>query len=142
MQSSVPRDKIPWFPKIDFDACIGDQECVNFCKNDVFVWDELKNRPEVIRPLNCVVGCDACSQICPAEAISFPSERRTQADHAGVGSRSSSSGWAGRLTSGTRSLNARKAADFWTARVWMQMEKRQCYTEFSRPWLTRRGSES
>ena len=80
MQSSVPRDKIPWFPKIDFDACIGDQECVNFCKNDVFVWDELKNRPDVIRPLNCVVGCDACSQICPAEAISFPSKeelRRT-----------------------------------------------------------------
>ena len=80
MQSSVPRDKIPWFPKIAFGACIGDQECVNFCKNDVFVWDELKNRPEVIRPLNCVVGCDACSQICPAEAINFPSReelRRT-----------------------------------------------------------------
>ena len=80
MQPSVPREKITWFPKIDFDACIGDQECVNFCKNDVFVWDELKNRPEVIRPFNCVVGCDACSQICPSEAISFPSKeelRRT-----------------------------------------------------------------
>jgi len=74
MQPSVPREKITWFPKIDFDACIGDQECVNFCKNDVFVWDELKNLPEVIRPFNCVVGCDACSQICPSEAISFPSK--------------------------------------------------------------------
>ena len=61
MQYRVPRGKIPWFPKIDLDACIGDKECVNFCKNDVFVWDELKDRPEVIRPLNCVVGCDACS---------------------------------------------------------------------------------
>ena len=80
MQSSVPREKISWFPKIDFDACIGDQECVTFCKNDVFVWDELKNRAEVIRPFNCVVGCDACSQMCPADAISFPSKeepRRT-----------------------------------------------------------------
>ena len=80
MPYRVARGKIPWFPKIDLDACIGDKECVNFCKNDVFVWDELKDRPEVIRPLNCVVGCDACSQICPAEAISFPSKdelRRT-----------------------------------------------------------------
>jgi ferredoxin len=34
----------------------------------------------VIKPFNCVVGCDACSQICPAGAISFPSReelRRT-----------------------------------------------------------------
>ena len=80
MQSSIPRDRISWFPKIDFEACIGDQECVNFFKNDVFAWDELKNRPDVIRPFNCVVGCDACSQICPAEAIIFPSReelRRT-----------------------------------------------------------------
>ena len=80
MQYRVPRGKIPWFPKIDLDACIGDKECINFCKNDVFVWDELKDRPEVIRPLNCVVGCDACSQICPAKAICFPSRdelRRT-----------------------------------------------------------------
>ena len=74
MQPSVPRERIPWFPRIDFQACIGDQECVKFCKNGVFLWDELKNRPEVICPLNCVVGCDACSQICPAEAISFPSK--------------------------------------------------------------------
>jgi len=74
MQPSVARERIPWFPTIDFEACIGDQECVKFCRNGVFVWDELKNHPEVLQPLNCVVGCDACSQICPAEAISFPSK--------------------------------------------------------------------
>jgi len=74
MQTSVPREKIPWFPTIDFDACIADQECVNFCRNDVFVWDELKNRPQIAHPLKCVVGCDACAQICPVEAISFPSK--------------------------------------------------------------------
>ena len=75
MQSSVPRDKIPWFPKIDFDACIGDQECVNFCKNDVFKWDEVGGRPIVANPYKCVLGCDACMQICPVEAITFPSQQ-------------------------------------------------------------------
>ena len=66
MQPSAPRETIPWFPKIDFEACIEDQECVKFYKNGVFLRDELTNRPEVIRPLHCVVCCVACSQICPA----------------------------------------------------------------------------
>ena len=74
MPTSVQREKIHWFPTIDVDACIGDQECLKFCKNDVFVWDELNNRPEVIRPLKCVVGCSACAEICPVEAIHFPSK--------------------------------------------------------------------
>ncbi len=68
----VPREKIPWFPVIDYDACIHDQECVNFCKNNVFGWNEALAVPEVARPYNCVVGCDACAKICPAEAIRFP----------------------------------------------------------------------
>jgi NAD-dependent dihydropyrimidine dehydrogenase PreA subunit len=74
MQSNVPREKVPWFPTVDLDACIGDQECLKFCKNDVFVWDELNSRPVVGRPSNCVLGCSACAEICPAEAISFPSK--------------------------------------------------------------------
>jgi len=74
MQPNVPREKVPWFPILDLDACIGDQECLKFCKNDVFVWDELNSCPVVEKPFNCVLGCSACEQICPAEAISFPSK--------------------------------------------------------------------
>lgn len=70
--SKVPREKIPWFPAVDEDACIGDRECIEFCKNNVFDWDEGLGKPIVARPYNCVVGCDACAQICPSEAISFP----------------------------------------------------------------------
>jgi NAD-dependent dihydropyrimidine dehydrogenase PreA subunit len=70
----VPREKIPWFPTINYDACIGDRECIEFCKNDVFDWDEALGHPLVARPNNCVVGCSACAQICPVEAISFPSK--------------------------------------------------------------------
>lgn len=70
--SQIPREKIPWYPAISTDLCIGDEECINFCKNDVFEWDEETMHPVVKNPLNCVVGCSACAQICPAEAISFP----------------------------------------------------------------------
>jgi NAD-dependent dihydropyrimidine dehydrogenase PreA subunit len=68
----VPREKIPWFPTINYDACVHDRECIDFCKNDVFDWNEALGVPEVNRPNNCVVGCDACAKICPSEAISFP----------------------------------------------------------------------
>ncbi len=69
---TIPREKIPWFPTIDPDLCIGDQDCINFCKNDVLVFDEDALKAIVIKPFNCVVGCDACSKICPQEAIRFP----------------------------------------------------------------------
>lgn len=75
----IPREMVPWFPTINYDVCIHDQECVNFCKNDVFDWNEALGEPVVARPYNCVIGCDACSQICPSEAISFPSQAQLKA---------------------------------------------------------------
>ena len=70
----MPREKIPWFPTVNYDACIGDRDCLHFCKNSVFAWNEALGQPIVARPNNCVVGCDACAQICPVEAISFPTK--------------------------------------------------------------------
>ena len=74
-ESKVPREKIPWFPTVNNDVCIGDKECFNFCKNDVFTWDEVNDRPIVANPYHCVLGCNACMQICPVEAITFPSQQ-------------------------------------------------------------------
>ena len=68
----IPRDMIPWFPTIDPDLCIGDQECLNFCHNNVFAVDHASGKVAVAQPLNCVVGCDSCAQICPVQAITFP----------------------------------------------------------------------
>ena len=73
--SSLPREKIPWFPTIDPDLCIGDQDCINFCKNDVLAWDEDSFKAIVVHPYNCVVGCDACINDCPSSAISFPDKK-------------------------------------------------------------------
>ncbi len=72
MKPEVPRDQIDWSPRINYDACLGDHICFDFCHNDVFRWDEAKNQPIVANPNNCVLGCDSCAQICQAEAISFP----------------------------------------------------------------------
>jgi len=69
----IPREKIPWHPNIDYARCSGCQECYNFCKNEVFVWDEASNTPVVENPYNCVLGCSACANLCPGEAISFMS---------------------------------------------------------------------
>jgi NAD-dependent dihydropyrimidine dehydrogenase PreA subunit len=74
VKSNVPRDRVNWHPMINYDACIGDRLCYDFCKNDVFLWDDDKNHPVVQNPLNCVIGCDTCGQLCPVEAITFPSK--------------------------------------------------------------------
>ncbi len=70
----IPRQMIPWYPTVDTSLCTGDQECFKFCKNEVFEWDEASNHPVVKNPYNCVVGCQACINVCPVQAISFPSK--------------------------------------------------------------------
>jgi len=77
---TIPRDKVNWQPTINYDACIGDRLCYDFCKNDVFIWDEDKQQPIVQNPLNCVIGCDSCAQQCPVEAIIFPSKDELRAE--------------------------------------------------------------
>jgi NAD-dependent dihydropyrimidine dehydrogenase PreA subunit len=61
---------------IDPDLCISDQECLNFCRNDVFALDEATGKVIVGNPFNCVVGCDSCAQICPVQAITFPDKEQ------------------------------------------------------------------
>lgn len=45
-QHKLPRDKIPWFPTVNY----GDRECLEFCKNGVFSGDEAMGRPLVEHP--------------------------------------------------------------------------------------------
>jgi NAD-dependent dihydropyrimidine dehydrogenase PreA subunit len=71
MKAGIPRDRIQWFPTINYDACLADSACLDFCKSGVFEWDQAGARVVVAQPLNCVVGCTSCAQICPAEAITF-----------------------------------------------------------------------
>lgn len=70
----LQRERIPWFPAIDPDLCIGDQVCIAFCKNNVLAFDENTFKVIVANPYNCVVGCDSCAKICPQEAIHFPGQ--------------------------------------------------------------------
>ncbi|MBC7216716.1 MAG: ferredoxin family protein [Candidatus Caldatribacterium sp.] len=68
----IKREDIPWYPTIDAEKCIGCEECLNFCANDVFAKEG--DKVVVKNPYNCVVGCDRCSVFCPTGALSFPSK--------------------------------------------------------------------
>lgn len=68
----IPREKIPWAPKIDPNACTGCGQCLEACPNDVYVLNEEANQMEVANPNNCGVLCDKCAGFCPQEAITFP----------------------------------------------------------------------
>lgn len=66
----IPRNEIPWFPKIDVSRCEGCSSCVEFCSQNVFAFFEGKS--QVVRPQNCIVGKSSCRDFCPDNAISFP----------------------------------------------------------------------
>lgn len=74
----IPREKIPWFPRIDTDKCVGCGECLDTCPNNVFVMNEQTGKVEVANPDNCVVLCDKCAGFCAQEAISFPDKEDTK----------------------------------------------------------------
>jgi len=65
----IPRDAIPWFPKVDPKKCSGCSSCVEFCSQGVFTFD---GKSHVAKPYNCVVGKSSCRAFCPEKAISFP----------------------------------------------------------------------
>ncbi len=65
----IPRDAIPWFPKVDSKKCSGCSSCVEFCSQGVFTFD---GKSHVTKPYNCVVGKSSCRAFCPERAITFP----------------------------------------------------------------------
>jgi NAD-dependent dihydropyrimidine dehydrogenase PreA subunit len=66
----IPRDQIPWLPTVDPEACIGCQLCYVTCGREVY---EMHDAHAVATdPMNCAVGCTTCANICPTNAISFP----------------------------------------------------------------------
>ena len=75
----IPRNKISWYPKIDYQKCISCGKCVEYCTLGTYEFEKEKgeNRTIVKNPNNCVVLCTGCDDICPAGAISHPSKKVT-----------------------------------------------------------------
>lgn len=75
----IPRNKIPWYPSVDYEKCIGCGKCVEYCTLEAYEWEEKdeKKRPVVKNPYNCVVLCTGCQPECPVGAITHPSKEET-----------------------------------------------------------------
>ena len=76
----IHREKIPWYPTIDYNKCVNCGTCVDYCKLGVYdVVDEQGEKKTIVKnPNNCVVFCTGCQGQCPASAINFPSKQETR----------------------------------------------------------------
>lgn len=75
----IPRNKIPWDPKIDYNKCTTCGKCIEFCHMSDFKFEEKNGKKRtVVNPNSCVVFCRGCEDICPSAAISHPNEEETQ----------------------------------------------------------------
>lgn len=70
MWHGIPREEIPWYPRVDAATCIGCTLCYVTCGRLVYEMQE--NKAVAVRPYDCMVGCSTCGTVCPVEAISFP----------------------------------------------------------------------
>jgi len=68
----VPREQIPWFPTVHSEKCDGCKECFKMCPTKVYYWDDQTEKPLVVNPFNCIVGCINCAIICKRDAVIFP----------------------------------------------------------------------
>jgi len=73
----IERKKIDWYPVIDESKCIGCGLCVTTCGRGVYKFDYKNKKSKVVNPLNCMVACQTCANLCPVGAISFVKKEKT-----------------------------------------------------------------
>ena len=69
----MPREQIAWQPTLVAERCVGCGMCATSCGRGVYVFDYEINRPVVVAPEMCMVGCTTCATLCLYDAIGLPS---------------------------------------------------------------------
>jgi DNA-binding transcriptional ArsR family regulator/NAD-dependent dihydropyrimidine dehydrogenase PreA subunit len=69
----IPCEQIDWHPTVVIERCIGCGACAIACRREVYAFDYEQNRPVVVAPVMCTVGCMTCATMCVQDAVEFPS---------------------------------------------------------------------
>ena len=78
----VQRNKISWYPRIDYekcDLCDDDPQCLKFCPHQVYAVVGQPKKLVIENSNNCVVFCRSCKRVCAPDALSFPEKKKVLA---------------------------------------------------------------
>ena len=78
----VPRNKISWYPRIDYekcDLCDDGPQCLKFCPHQVYAVVGQPKKLVIENSNNCVVFCRSCKRVCAPDALSFPEKKKVLA---------------------------------------------------------------
>ncbi len=76
----IPRNKISWYPTINYEKCVTCGKCVDYCHMNVYSTEEKEGKQKtIVKNINgCVVTCTGCDSVCPTGAISHPTKKEFQ----------------------------------------------------------------
>ncbi|MBC2397754.1 ferredoxin family protein [Clostridium tetanomorphum] len=69
---TLDREKIHWYPVINYSKCTSCGKCIKFCPKGVYFLNEKNKKIEVKNLSKCVFLCKGCESVCKEKAISFP----------------------------------------------------------------------
>ena len=77
----IPRNKIFWYPTINYQKCISCGKCMDYCKFGVYELAENEGKKKVVvkNKNSCIVLCTGCDGICPTGSIKHQSKKETRA---------------------------------------------------------------
>lgn len=72
MHFTIDKEKIHWYPYIDYDRCTNCKKCITSCKKQIYYYNVENCKIELKNYTKCAFLCKECEEVCSDDAIILP----------------------------------------------------------------------